>query len=40
MKYGEHLKENIEPDFGPEPYLAYEKLDHIIYELSKLKPSR
>lgn len=40
MKYGEHLKENIEPAFGPEPYLDYSRLDEIISELSRLKPSR
>jgi hypothetical protein len=40
MKYGEHLKNNIAPDYGPEPYLAYERLDQIITELMETKPSR
>ena len=40
MKYGEHLKNNIAPEYGPEPYLAYERLDQIITELMQTKPSR
>jgi len=40
MKFGEHLKTNIAPEFGPEPYLAYERLDQIITELAQSKPSR
>ena len=40
MKFGEHLKSNIEPTFGPEPYLNYERLDRIISELSQTAPSR
>ena len=40
MKYGEHLKTNIAPEYGPEPYLAYERLDQIIIELAQSKPSR
>jgi SPX domain protein involved in polyphosphate accumulation len=40
MKYGEHLKANIAPEYGPDPYLAYERLDHIIAELTQTKPSR
>jgi hypothetical protein len=40
MKYGEHLQENIAPEYGPEPYLQYEKADQIIVELSSTKPSR
>lgn len=40
MKYGEHLKNNIAPEFGPEPYLAYERLDQIITQLAQSKPSR
>jgi SPX domain protein involved in polyphosphate accumulation len=35
MKYGQHLKENIAPEYGPEPYLNYEKLDGIIRTLSE-----
>jgi hypothetical protein len=40
MKYGEHLKQNIAPEYGPEPYLKYETADQIITELSSTKPSR
>ena len=40
MKYGEHLKNNIAPEYGPDPYLAYERLDQIIAELMQTKPSR
>ena len=34
MKYQQHLKENISPEFGGENYLAYGKLDDIIRKLS------
>ena len=34
MKYGEHLKENIAPEYGPEPYLDYSRLDDTIRVLS------
>ena len=34
MKYQQHLKENISPEFGEENYLAYGKLDDIIRKLS------
>jgi len=40
MKFGEHLKNNIAPEFGPDPYLAYERLDQIITELTKTRPSQ
>jgi hypothetical protein len=40
MKYGEHLKANIEPEYGPDPYLNYERLDDLIRELSATAPSR
>jgi SPX domain protein involved in polyphosphate accumulation len=40
MKYGEHLKANVAPEYGPAAYINYERLDHIIAELSKTKPSR
>jgi hypothetical protein len=40
MKYGEHLKANVAPEYGIEAYINYERLDHIIAELSKTKPSR
>jgi hypothetical protein len=40
MKFGEHLKQNVEPVFGHEPYLVYDRLDNIISELSQTKPSR
>ncbi|CAB9510894.1 Vacuolar transporter chaperone 4 [Seminavis robusta] len=39
MKYGEHLKANVAPEYGPEPYLDYDKLDEIIRVLSKQVPS-
>ena len=40
MLFREHLKENIAPEYGPDPYLKYEQLDHIITQLSQTKPSR
>ena len=40
MKYGEHLKANIAPEYGPEPYLNYDLLDDIIRELTEYAPSR
>ena len=40
MKYGEHLKANIAPEYGAENYMQYEKMDRIISELSETKPSR
>jgi hypothetical protein len=40
MKYGEHLKANIAPEYGAEVYLQYEKLDQTISQLAKVKPSR
>jgi len=40
MKYGEHLKANIAPEYGPDPYLNYERADQIIIQLSSTKPSR
>ncbi len=40
MKFGEHLIANIEPEYGPEPYLSYERLDDLIRELSATAPSR
>jgi len=39
MKFGEHLKNNIAPEYGAEPYLAYERLDQIISQLAQSKPS-
>lgn len=39
MKYGEHLKANVAPEYGPDVYLAYEKLDEIIQVLSSMAPS-
>lgn len=39
MKYGEHLKHNIAPEYGAEAYLSYERLDQIISDLSDTKPS-
>lgn len=40
MKFGEHLKANIAPEYGKDAYLNYEQLDRIITELSRTKPSR
>lgn len=39
MKYGEHLKANVAPEYGPDGYLNYDKLDDIIRVLSNLAPS-
>jgi len=40
MKFGEHLKESIAPEYGPEPYLDYGKLGGIIRDLSNYAPAR
>jgi SPX domain protein involved in polyphosphate accumulation len=40
MKYGEHLKANIAPEYGEEPYINYALLDEIISQLAKTKPTR
>lgn len=40
MKFGQHLKENVAPEYGPEPYLDYGRLDQIIRELSEKAPAR
>lgn len=40
MKYGEHLRNSIAPEYGSEPYLDYEKLDGIIRSLSEKAPAR
>ena len=40
MKFGEHLKANISPEYGPEPYLNYTALDDIIRTLVEAAPSR
>jgi SPX domain protein involved in polyphosphate accumulation len=40
MKYGEHLRMSIAPEYGPEPYIDYEKLDGIIRQLSEKAPAR
>lgn len=40
MKYGEHLKANIAPEYGADNYLNYERLDQIISELERSRPSR
>jgi SPX domain protein involved in polyphosphate accumulation len=39
MKYGEHLKANISPEYGEAAYLDYDRLDDIIRELSDFAPS-
>ena len=38
MKYKQHLADNIAPEYGPEPYLAYGELDDIIRQLSSQAP--
>ena len=40
MKFGQHLRENIAAEYGPEAYIAYDRLDGMIRELSKEAPSR
>lgn len=40
MKYGEHLKTNIDPEFGESQYLNYSDLDELISQLAKIKPSK
>lgn len=40
MKYKQHLTENIAPEYGPDPYLAYGELDDIIRQLSSKAPAR
>jgi hypothetical protein len=40
MKYGQHLKDSIAPEYGPEPYLDYDKLKRIIRRLSEKAPDR
>ena len=40
MKYKQRLTENIAPEYGPEPYLAYGELDDIIRQLSSKAPAR
>jgi hypothetical protein len=40
MKYGEHLKANIAPEYGAENYLHYEEMNRLITALSETKPSR
>jgi SPX domain protein involved in polyphosphate accumulation len=40
MKFGQHLRENIAPEYGPGPYLDYDHLDSIIRELSEKAPAR
>ena len=39
MKYGEHLKANAAPEYGPDVYPDYENLDEIIRVLSTMAPS-
>lgn len=40
MKFGAHLRENIASEYGPDAYLAYDRLDDIIRELSAKAPAR
>ena len=39
MKYGEHLKANISPEYGEDAYLKYTELDDIIRHLAADAPS-
>ena len=39
MKFGEHLKANISPEYGEDAYLKYGDLDEIIRILSENAPS-
>ena len=39
MKYGEHLKANIAPEYGAAAYLNYSELDDIIQMLAEISPS-
>eukprot|EP00538_Stauroneis_constricta_P006375 CAMPEP_0119570346 /NCGR_PEP_ID=MMETSP1352-20130426/43566_1 /TAXON_ID=265584 /ORGANISM="Stauroneis constricta, Strain CCMP1120" /LENGTH=715 /DNA_ID=CAMNT_0007620013 /DNA_START=77 /DNA_END=2224 /DNA_ORIENTATION=+ len=39
MKFGEHLKANISPEYGEKPYLDYSGLDDIIRDLAQMAPS-
>jgi len=40
MKFGEHLKSNIAPEYGDSAYLDYSELDDVISRLAEIKPSR
>ena len=40
MKFGQHLQENIAPEYGPAAYLNYTHLDGIIRILSEKSLSR
>ncbi len=40
MKYGQHLQDNIAPEYGPSPYLNYRHLDGIIRVLSQKELAR
>jgi SPX domain protein involved in polyphosphate accumulation len=39
MKFGEHLKANVSPEYGSDYYLNYTALDDIIRKLSEEAPS-
>lgn len=39
VKFGEHLKANIAPEYGAAAYLDYQALDDIIQALSETAPS-
>lgn len=39
MKYGDHLKANVSPEYGVDYYLNYTALDDIIRKLSEEAPS-
>lgn len=39
MKYGEHLKANIAPEYGAAAYLNYSELDAVIQMLVEISPS-
>jgi hypothetical protein len=40
MKYGQHLLDNIAPQYGADAYLDYSGLDHVIRVLSGYSPAR
>lgn len=39
VAFGEHLKANIAPEYGPDAYIEYQELDDIIQKLSETAPS-
>mmetsp|Transcript_7106 Transcript_7106/g.8229 ORF Transcript_7106/g.8229 Transcript_7106/m.8229 type:complete len:732 (-) Transcript_7106:369-2564(-) len=39
VAFGEHLKANVAPEYGPQAYIKYQELDELIQKLSKAAPS-